>query len=213
MIAKEGPKIIFGFLIVALLATICIFIFPSVATKIIAPVYYLALFFLTWFYLDFETKVNDGDTLVVSPTDGRVVAYDKFEGKYVGDAKVITIFKSVFDFQVNRIPDDSEIVDVKYIHGKFMSAYNPATSFDNECRRINILGKIGRRYGVIQIAGMLANRIVPYLRKGDFGKKGDRIGLIKFGPKVDVIMPADIAVQARLNQKLKAGKTVIGICK
>ena len=94
-----------------------------------------------------------------------------------------------------------------------MSAYNPAASFENERRRINIQGEGDRRYGVTQIAGLVARRIVPYLTVGAKMKKGDKFGMISFGSKVDIVMPADIVVQVKINQKLKAGKTVIGIYK
>lgn len=213
MIAKDGYKIIFTLLIIAIVLGTIAIIYPMDVTITIAGIGLLAVLFTTWFFRDPNRKITTDDTLVVSPADGRVVAYDELEDDFVGTAKVLSIFMSVFDVHVNRMPDDGKIVSEKYIAGKFISAYNPSASFDNERRRINIDNGPERRYSVIQIAGMLARRIVPYLTEGARAKKGEKIGMIKFGSKVDIIMPSNVVVKVKLNQKLKAGKTVIGIYK
>ena len=213
MIAKEGRRFIIPLFVLAVIAIILMMVFPLLPIKILAVISTLLLLFTTWFFRDPERVPDNDETIVVSPADGRVVAYDEIHDEFVGNAKLISIFMSVFNVHVNRMPADGKIVEEKYFPGNFMSAYNPAASFENERRRINIDGGVDRRYGVTQVAGMVARRIVPYLATGDSGKKGDKFGMICFGSRVDIIMPADIVVQITLNQKLKAGKTVLGIYK
>lgn len=213
MFAKDGHKLIIIALIIAIITTLVMIIFPVIVMKVLSALTGLGFLFVAWFFRDPERKIVRDATLVVSPADGRVVAYDEMEDDFVGNAKVISIFMSGFDVHVNRMPADGEIVNEEYTHGRYISAFNPAASFENERRKIDIDGGGDRKYTVTQIAGMMARRIVPYLSKGDKAKKGDKIGMIKFGSKVDIVMPADIVVQVTLNQKLKAGVTVIGIYK
>jgi len=211
--AKEGFKFLIPLVIWVVLIIIITLIFPVVPMIYLAVLSSLLLFFVLWFFRDPERTPHPDIDKIVSPADGRIVAYDEIHDKYVGNAKVLSIFMSVFDVHVNRMPADGEIVDEKYFDGTFMSAYNPAASFENERRSLFIDGGGDRRYVVTQIAGMVARRIVPYLSKGDKGKKGDKLGMICFGSKVDIIMPADIVLEVKLNQKLRAGKTVLGTFK
>ena len=213
MIAKQGHKIIIPLLFLSIIAVVATIIFQILPLKYLAVSSSLLLFMTLWFFRDPNRDPGTDDTIVVSPADGKVVAYDEIKDPFVGNAKMISIFMSVFDVHVNRAPDAGEIVSDEHIAGDFMSAYNPAASFENERRRINIQGEGDRRYGVTQIAGLIARRIVPYLTVGAKMKKGEKFGMISFGSKVDIVMPADIVVQVKLNQKLKAGKTVIGIYK
>jgi len=213
LLAKQGHKIIIPLLILSLIAVIATIIFPILPFKYLAVSSSLLLLFCVWFFRDPNRDPGTDENVVVSPADGRVVAYDEISDSFVGNAKMVSIFMSVFDVHVNRAPDTGEIVNDEHISGKFMSAYNPAASFENERRRINIQGEGNRRYGVTQIAGLIARRIIPYLTVGAKMKKGEKFGMISFGSKVDIVMPADIVIQVKLNQKLKAGKTVIGIYK
>lgn len=213
MFAKEGRQIILNTLIVSIAVTIVMLIFPIIFLKILAVVFAGAFFFTLWFFRDPHRKINRDNDVVVSPADGRVVAHDEIEDDFVGSAKLLSIFMSGFDVHVNRMPADVKIVNEEYTPGKFISAFNPSASFVNERRRIDIDAGGERKYAVTQIAGLMARRIVPYLSKGDTARKGDKIGMIKFGSKVDIVLPADIVVQVTLNQKLKAGQTVIGLYK
>ncbi|MBN2281193.1 MAG: phosphatidylserine decarboxylase family protein [Candidatus Marinimicrobia bacterium] len=213
MIAKQGHKILIPLLALAILSVILMLLFPFVFLKYLAVATSSLLLFTIWFFRDPERDSDQDRAIVVSPADGRVVAYDEVVDSFVGNAKKISIFMSIFNVHVNRAPDGGEIVSDEHTAGKFMSAYNPAASFENERRRINIQGEGDRRYGVIQIAGLIARRIIPYHTIGAKLKKGERIGMISFGSKVDIVLPADIVVQIKINQKLKAGKTVIGIYK
>lgn len=210
MFAKGGHKIILIAVVVAIILTIITIVFPNVITKILTVCSGAWVLFVALFFRDPDRAIDEDNDLVVSPADGRVVAYDEVEDSFVGNAKVLSIFMSLLDVHVNRMPASGEIVKEEYTPGKFISAYNPVASFENERRRIYIDGGNNRRFSVTQIAGMVARRIVPYLSKGTTAKKGDKIGMIQFGSKVDILMPADVVVKVRLNQRLKAGKTVIG---
>ncbi|MFP4548227.1 MAG: phosphatidylserine decarboxylase family protein [Fidelibacterota bacterium] len=213
MFAKEGFKFIIPLLIWVILVVIITLIFPVIQLIYLSVLSSLLFLFVLWFFRDPERTPHPDINKIVSPADGRIVAFDEIHNKYVGNAKVLSIFMSVFDVHVNRMPADGEIVDEFYTEGKFMSAYNPAASFENERRTLYIDSGGDRRYVVTQIAGMVARRIVPYLVKGDKGKKGDKLGMICFGSKVDIIMPESIVLEVKLNQKLKAGKTVLGTFK
>lgn len=213
MFAKEGFKFLIPLLIWVILVIIITLIFPVIPLIYLSVLSSLLFFFVLWFFRDPERTPHPDVNKIVSPADGRIVAFDEIHNKYVGNAKVLSIFMSVFDVHVNRMPADGEIVDEFYTEGKFMSAYNPAASFENERRMLYIDSGGDRRYVVTQIAGMVARRIVPYLAKGDKGKKGVKLGMICFGSKVDIIMPESIVLEVKLNQKLKAGKTVLGTFK
>ncbi len=214
MFAKEGKKYILILFILAIVAISIRLLWPILPTIYLAYSTTILFFFSLWFFRDPNRKIDSDETTVVSPADGRVVAYDEIDDEYVGHAKVISIFMSVFNVHVNRMPAKGKIVKDTHIPGLFMNAYNPSASFENERRVINIDGgSDDRKYKVTQIAGMVAKRIVPYIGLNDEAKKGDKIGIICFGSRVDIVMPADIVVQVTLNQKLKAGKTVLGIYK
>jgi phosphatidylserine decarboxylase len=158
-----------------------------------------------------------GDGLVVAPADGlvtmiqRVAVPRELVGE-LGEAPLtrVSIFMSVFDVHINRTPIAGTIRQVVYISGKFLNADLDKASDENERQHIVVEGRDGRRIGFTQIAGLVARRIVPFVKPGDMVATGQRIGLIRFGSRVDVFLPDDIIPQVTLGQRSIAGETVIG---
>ena len=122
----------------------------------------------------------------------------------------VSIFMSVFDVHVNRTPIQGIIRRVVYISGKFLNADLDKASEENERQHLVVEGKDGRLIGFTQIAGLVARRIVAFVKEGDMVAPGQRIGLIRFGSRVDVFLPADTACQVILGQRTIAGETIIG---
>jgi len=171
----------------------------------IAPVL-LAAFFL-WFFRDPHRKIPAGAGLIVSPGDGLVTETVSISTPE-GPRQRISIFLSVFNVHVNRSPIGGVLSRVHYQKGQFLNAMNPASADRNEQNVVTVKGE-GFEVTFKQIAGLLARRIVFNLREGDRVKRGQRVGLIKFGSRVDVIVPAEAALQVKVGQKVKGGATVL----
>lgn len=156
------------------------------------------------------------DSLVIAPADGLVTMIQPVvppaELDILGTAPLIrvSIFMSVFDVHVNRTPIQGIIRRVVYISGKFLNADLDKASEENERQHLVVEGKDGRLIGFTQIAGLVARRIVAFVKEGDMVAPGQRIGLIRFGSRVDVFLPADTACQVILGQRTVAGETIIG---
>ncbi|QDZ07507.1 phosphatidylserine decarboxylase [Sphingomonas panacisoli] len=160
------------------------------------------------------TPKNDG--LVVAPADGLITMIQPVmpppELAILGTTPLIrvSIFMSVFDVHVNRTPIAGTIRQVVYISGKFLNADLDKASEENERQHIVVEGKDGRLIGFTQIAGLVARRIVAFVKEGDMLAVGQRVGLIRFGSRVDVFLPADTVPQVVLGQRAIAGETVLG---
>jgi phosphatidylserine decarboxylase len=175
------------------------------------------------FFRDPERVVPQGDNLIVSPADGLVSliaqvppprelqAPDNSGAPGLGSEPVtrISIFMSVFDVHINRAPVGGTVRRVVYIPGKFMNADLDKASEDNERQHVLIERPDGRPLGFTQIAGLVARRIVPFVKPGDIVAAGQRIGLIRFGSRVDVYLPAGTDAKVLLGQKVIAGETIL----
>ena len=171
------------------------------------------------FFRDPIRTTPKGDGLVIAPADGMVTMIAEMvpprelagEGG-LGDETVarVSIFMSVFDVHINRTPIAGEVKRVVYISGKFLNADLDKASEDNERQHILVEGHNGTRIGFTQIAGLVARRIVPWVKPGDFVAVGQRVGLIRFGSRVDVYLPVGTAPQVILGQRTVAGETIVG---
>jgi phosphatidylserine decarboxylase len=172
----------------------------------------LVTLFVVWFFRNPERTAPPGDKLVISPADGRVIKIEKIEGCELiqGPLMKISIFMNVFSVHVNRIPCAGHIQNMRYFKGKFISANLDKASVDNERNGLVILLKDGRTIGVMQIAGLVARRIVCWVNEGMEVEKGDRFGLIRFGSRVDVFLPPDTQVLVKKGDRVSAGETPIG---
>jgi len=166
----------------------------------------LALFFL-WFFRDPDRAIPQDPGAVVSPGDGQVTDVSPVT---VGNDKRtrISIFLNVFDVHVNRSPIAGTIRDIRYQRGKFLNAMNVASAEHNEQNIVTLEGE-GRTVVFKQIAGLLARRIVFYPRVGDRLERGQRVGLIKFGSRVDVLIDSAASLNVKVGDRVRGGASIL----
>ncbi|MHA6318222.1 phosphatidylserine decarboxylase [Altererythrobacter sp. CAU 1778] len=174
------------------------------------------------FFRDPERAVPQDENAIIAPADGLVtlitevepppeLQIDDQDGRGLGSQSVtrVSIFMSVFDVHINRSPVSGTIRRVVYIPGKFMNADLDKASEENERQHILVEQGNGQAIGFTQIAGLVARRIVPFVKPGDIVAAGQRVGLIRFGSRVDVYLPQGTLPEVLLGQKIVAGETVI----
>ena len=166
----------------------------------------LAAFFL-WFFRDPQRAVPAGAGLIVSPGDGLVTETAAITTPD-GPRQRVSIFLSVFDVHVNRAPISGVLSRVSYRRGQYLNAMNPASADCNEQNVITVTGE-GIDVTFKQIAGLLARRIVFNLREGDTVERGQRVGLIKFGSRVNVLIPGEATLRVKVGQRVKGGSSVL----
>jgi len=175
----------------------------------IAPVL-LAAFFL-WFFRDPQRAVPVGEGLIVSPGDGLVTETTSISTPE-GSRRRISIFLSVFDVHVNRAPIGGILSRVHYQKGQFLNAMNPASAERNEQNTVTVRGQGpdgGYEVTFKQIAGLLARRIVFRCNEGQSVERGQRVGLIKFGSRVDVVIPSSAVLRVKVGDRVKGGASVL----
>ena len=204
-IAKEGYPFILTAVLLALFAL-------AVGWKWVALPFAFFAFAFLGFFRDPERVSPPGEGLVLSPADGKVVGVKRVEkeGFFAGAETRVSIFLSPLDVHVNRAPVRGKVEEVRYQKGSFFAAYKEEASQDNEKNALSLVDARGRRLGVVQIAGVLARRIICYVKKGDALEQGQRFGLIMFGSRVDLFLPAGTHVDVVEAQRVRAGETVIG---
>ena len=169
--------------------------------------------FVVYFFRDPERHHLEEKNAVLTPADGRILEVKHVDEKDspLGQPSIkVSIFMNVFNVHVNRIPIEGTIKQISYHPGKFLSADLDKASEQNENNRITLETVDAREILVIQIAGLVARRIACWINKGDTVKTGQRFGLIRFGSRLEVFLPADSKIIAQVRQKVKAGETVIG---
>jgi phosphatidylserine decarboxylase len=154
-------------------------------------------------------SVEEGD--VLSPADGRIVAMDTGEeNRFLGSrARRISVFMSVFNVHINRIPADGTILAVRHVPGGFAMAHLDDVGVLNERTEIHMEDHKGRQSLMVQVAGLVARRIICRLQAGDEVKRGERFGLICFGSRVDIYLPMEAEPNVKVGDKVTAGKTVL----
>ena len=162
----------------------------------------LALF-VAYFFRDPRRTIPTDPGAIVSPADGKVIRIDEVEG-----GSNVCIFLSVFDVHVNRAPIGGRIASQEHRPGKFLLAFDDRASVENEQLRIVIRGE--REISFSLIAGLVARRIVPWRKPGDEVERGDKIGLIRFGSRVDILMPAGCRLAVRKGDRVKGGSSILG---
>jgi phosphatidylserine decarboxylase len=170
------------------------------------PALVLAAFFL-WFFRDPEREIPDTPGAVVSPADGKVTGIWPVTEDGVRQTR-ISIFLSIFDVHVNRSPISGIIREVRYQVGKFRNAMNLTSAEENEQNFVTVEGE-GQWVKFKQIAGLLARRIVFTKKAGDRVERGERVGLIKFGSRVDVFLDASASLQVKIGDRVKGGSSVL----
>lgn len=170
----------------------------------------LVALWVAYFFRDPERTGERGERLVVSPADGRVVMITEVDEPTFmhGRAMRISIFMNVFSVHVNRYPVTGRVAYVSYQHGKFLNAAHPTASLENEQMSVGIVTS-RHRVLVRQIAGLIARRIVTYASVGDTVTQGERMGLIRFGSRVDVFVPTGSRAMVKVGDSASAGTTVL----
>lgn len=169
----------------------------------------LATFFL-WFFRDPERAIPAGDGMIVSPADGKITAVESIQTEDGQARSRLSIFLSVFDVHVNRSPIAGAVTRVVYQKGKFGNAMDTSSSSTNEQNVVTVADTVCE-VTFKQIAGLLARRIVFTKREGDLVQRGERIGLIKFGSRVDVVLPRECDIQVRVGDRVKGGESVLAV--
>ena len=166
--------------------------------------------FIAFFFRDPERVTPEGEGVCVAAGDGKVVAIEEIEDGWVGKSIKVSVFLSIFNVHINRIPCSGRVTSVDYRPGKFRLAFLDKASEDNEHTVIRIDGA-GFKLGVKQIAGFVARRIVCRLEAGQTVAAGERFGLIRFGSRMDHILPLGSDIQVSLGDRVRAGETTIGV--
>jgi len=183
--------------------------------KILQMILYIGFFVeFAWtisFFRVPKREININENHILSSADGTVVTIEEVdETEYFNDRRImISVFMSPFNIHVNWYPFKGKVVYTKYHKGKFLVAYNPKSSVDNERNSIVLEKEPGKAVLIRQIAGIMARRIISSSKKGDMVNQGDEFGIIRFGSRVDFFLPVDAKVNVKIGQKVQAQKTVI----
>jgi len=192
----------------SLLAVTCVLVWATGSWYWGIPPVLLAVFFL-WFFRDPQRTIPSGPGLIVSPGDG-LVTESIIISTPDGPRQRISIFLSVFDVHVNRSPIGGVLSGVRYQKGQYLNAMNRASAESNEQNIATLYGE-GMEVTFKQIAGLLARRIVFKPQQGDWLERGQRVGLIKFGSRVDIIFPAEAEPKVKVGNRVKGGETVLAV--
>ena len=210
--AREGIPFIVIAIALAILAYALALAGTSPALWVAAVVLTVLTLWVAYFFRDPERMGPRGSDIVLSPADGRVVMISEVdEPAFIhGRALRVSIFMNVLNVHVNRYPLGGHVKYVHYNKGKFMHAASEKSSLDNEQMSVGIENG-GKRILVRQIAGLIARRIVNYSRESEAVEQGERMGLIRFGSRVDLFLPLGAELRVRIGEKTTAGITIMGV--
>jgi len=203
--AKEGYPFIAGLAFVTV-------VFAALGWSALTFVFLALTIFTAWFFRNPERTAPSGEKLVIAPADGKVIFVGPVSEPRCGAEPVtkISIFMNVFNVHVNWVPVSGTVIDRFYSPGRFINASLDKASLENEQAGLLVQTNDGLKVLFIQIAGLIARRIVTYPVVGDRIERGQRYGLIRFGSRVDVYLPAGSHIQASLGDRTVAGETVLG---
>jgi phosphatidylserine decarboxylase len=203
--AKEGIPFIGAAVGVTLLAGWLGWTFVAVGAAILT-------LFVSWFFRNPSRVVPQGPRVVVAPGDGKVIAIqEEFEPRFIKARSIrISIFLNVFDVHINRLPCEGIIEDVQYQPGLFLVASKPDATLRNEQNALMIRTAQDAKVLCVQVAGLIARRIVCWISPGDRAVRGERFGLIRFGSRMDTFFPVGTAIKVAVGDRVKGGETVLG---
>jgi phosphatidylserine decarboxylase len=204
-VAKEGYRFVITAAVFALVAFVLGWVYVAFGFGFVT----LALL---GFFRDPERNIPNGAGLIVSPADGKVVSIAEVKDRGVfSDAETrVSIFLSPVDVHINRSPVEGKVTKISYQKGAFLAAYKEAASRQNEQNGLQLIDRQGRAIGVVQIAGVLARRIVCRAKPGDALARGERFGLIMFGSRTDIYLPAGCRIEVVEGARVKGGETILG---
>ena len=203
IIAREGWPFLTIAIVVAILVSTFVPGFISFLT-------WLAALFVLQFFRDPPRDIPQGENLVLSPADGRVIKVERTQDPYAQrEAILVSVFMNVFNVHSNRSPVDGVIEKVQYFPGKFVNADLDKASLENERNAIVLKTAQGKTVTFVQVAGLIARRILCYVKAGDSLSRGQRYGFIRFGSRVDVYLPLEAKVKVSIGEKVSATSTVL----
>jgi phosphatidylserine decarboxylase len=204
-IAPEGV----GFIAATAFVTVYL---AALGFETAALFFFVVTLFFVFFFRDPERRIPEEAGAVVSPADGKVIKVEVLSDReFTGQEMLkISIFMNVFNVHVNRIPVDATVTGISYLPGKFFSADLDKASKDNERNAVSLEAADGKKLVVVQIAGLIARRIVCRKRKGDKVVRGERFGIICFGSRLDVYLPPDTRPSVAVGDKVLAGTSILG---
>ena len=204
IIAREGWPFLIGSIVLALLA--------STRGGPLELLAWLVVLFVVQFFRDPPREIPQDAGAVLSPADGRIVAVERVNDPYVQrEAIKVSVFMNVFNVHSNRSPVDGTVERVQYFPGKFVNADLDKASAENERNAVWLKTADGRDITCVQVAGLIARRILCYVKAGDQLARGQRYGFILFGSRVDVYLPLDAAVKVSIGDKVAATTTILAI--
>lgn len=206
-IAREGIPFVFGVALPTMLAwmagwTGAFYFFGGLTC------------FAAWFFRNPHRTIPQDPDVILSPADGRVIAIEEeFEPRFLkGPSIRISIFLNIFDVHINRVPCAGTIKEIVYQPGQFLAANRPEATIRNEQNAVMIETRDGRKMVCVQVAGLIARRIICWASPGEDVESGERFGLIRFGSRVDLFIPAGSAVHIHKGNKVKGGETILATC-
>lgn len=173
-----------------------------------------AALFTGWFFRNPKRVIPTVKGAVVSPGDGRILAIeeDEFEPRYLKAPVIrVSLFLNIFDVHVNRIPCDGVVENVVYQPGRFLAANRPEATLQNEQNAVMIRADGGAKVLCVQVAGLIARRVVCWVSPGERVSRGERFGLIRFGSRIDLCLPRGTALRVQVGQHVKGGADLLGI--
>ena len=209
MIAPEGKIILIPLLLLVLAGTGIQAYYPSEGLKWINLTMALLTLFSLYFFRD-PQRIPPNNEGFLSPGDGKVVQIVDVEDGEIGKAKQLSIFLSVFNVHSQRVPLSGKVISKTYNSGKFLAAFNHKASLDNEQTVVMFETESGNRYKIKQIAGLIARRILNYMEPENRVERGQRLGFIRFGSRVDIIVPEDFQIDVSLGDMVRGNQTIIG---
>ena len=209
MIAPEGKIILIPLLLLVLAGTGIQAYYPSEGLKWINLTMALLTLFSLYFFRD-PQRIPPNNDGFLSPGDGKVVQIIDVEDAEIGKAKQISIFLSVFNVHIQRVPLSGKVISKTYNSGKFLVAFNHKASLDNEQTVVMFETESGKMYKIKQIAGLIARRILNYMEPGNRVERGQRLGFIRFGSRVDIIVPPEFQIDVSLGDMVRGNQTIIG---
>lgn len=209
MIAREGMPFVLPAWLALLIAVAVYALFHTVA-MVIAAVLLLALaLFVTYFFRDPKRVPPYGDEFILSPGDGTVIVVEQMADDNGNKRTLVSIFLSVFNVHVNRIPISGKVISAEHKSGKFLKAFERAAVTENERTEITIQAPQGT-VKFCQVAGIIARRIVCHLQGGETVTRGERFGLIRFGSRIDLFLEPSVSINVKVGDRVKGGESIIG---
>jgi phosphatidylserine decarboxylase len=207
---NRTPVAVEGYPFIAIAIIVTLFL-ALLAWKIAAILALGVTFFIVYFFRNPRREIPDNENAVVAPADGVIIYLGTaFEDHLGMEMMKISIFMSVFNVHINRVPCSGHVLDTFHKSGKFFDARNERATFENEQSGIILEAEKGNKLVFVQVAGLIARRIISYPHKGDTLRRGERYGLIRFGSRVDVYLPKETDLRVAIGQKTTAGESILG---